>query len=174
MEIHDNMDKFRPKSDYIYIISGQYRPGVASFMTRLEYENYIDFDEEDNSSKYDINVFNFCGLPHIVIGIPMTDLHLAENLCDRLGLKLQLGKPSLVHEGKVEHFPLDHSTDLMYTIEYSDPNKYKGMTQKRLHDLIRSEITETYKYVEACYRNHAKAKATTSDQKYQYKLVVKE
>jgi len=124
--------------DSIYIIGATYRPGVATFFTKLEHENYIDND------LFDLFIVTYAGNRYIVAGVPLKDKKICYIEANQCGLRLVNGKPrtNVVDE----HFPLSYSEDCIYTLESIKP---MPQSRKHLEKTIKEEL-----YQLKCYLNN--------------------
>lgn len=149
MQIADKAD-YVYKSDYVYIISGMYRPGAATFMTRLEYEHFSP-DNKELQDQFTIYMTQHQGKPYAVIGVPMEHLETCQRLAESLKMQLLQGSPVGIQFKKGEDkdgketdveckptqlpFPIDHSPDLTYTLQNLEnipENKVKSRLKKEL------------------------------------------
>jgi len=104
------------KPDYVYIICGAYRPNTDKFIYTVEHTLFPPTNEELNDL-FDIFVMPFADLLYVVMGIPQKYLEKCKKIATSLNLELILGKPIGHTAGGSIHFPLDHSSDLIYTVE---------------------------------------------------------
>ena len=121
----NQIQSFETKPNYVYLICAAFRPGSSTFMTRVEYEIFPPKDSSLNDL-YEVSIIPFENLNYLVIGFPKNPksyLKKSFEIANSLGMKLVLGKPISKNSTGASQFPLNYSTDSIFTLETKDNNK---------------------------------------------------
>lgn len=143
-----NIQEFKTKANYYYLVCAAFRPGSSTFMTKIEYEIFPPGKPELNDL-YEVSIIPFEGFNYLVIGIPKepkNNLKLCYKIAEDIGMKLVLGKPISKNSVGASQFPLDHSSDSIFTLETKDNTKIPKDINK-LNNILREEVNNLQKYI---------------------------
>jgi len=122
-ELHEN---------YIYIICATFRPNSATFVYLLEEKimGLINTDEEE----LDIFIATHGNYRYIVFGLPKEYIIYAQEICEKLNLRLKQGRPISNEHGP---FNLNYCDSYVMTLENINNDNY---SIEELNEKIKEEL----------------------------------
>lgn len=131
-----------------HVVCDLNRLGARLFMTRLEYEHFSPFGEENDL--LDVSMIDWpkddFKIRWVIISVPIEYKEHVYKIATECSLRIADGVPTVLGGGKVETFPVNGPT--VYTIEYTSDNPVYNQNQKEIDNLKNEEKKKCEEIIE--------------------------